>query len=132
MLSGCRRRWELSIPLHVTSIGKAILAWLPPERRPLLNDWRQLTPATVTDPSRFDEELALTRKRGYALDDEESMQGGRCIGVPILQSGYPVAGLSVSGPVARITRDRIKAIATDLRDAAALISDQMRLRPETE
>jgi IclR family acetate operon transcriptional repressor len=119
-------------PLHVTSIGKAILAWMPPERRPLLNDWRQLTPATVTDPSRFDEELALTRKRGYALDDEESMQGGRCIGVPILQNGYPVAGLSVSGPVARITRDRIKAIATDLRDAAALISDQMRLHPETE
>jgi DNA-binding IclR family transcriptional regulator len=119
-------------PLHVTSIGKAILAWLPPERRPALNDWRELTPATITDPSRFDDELTLTKKRGYALDDEESMQGGRCIGVPILQSGYPVAGLSVSGPVARITRDRIKIIASDLRQAATLISDQMRLHPEME
>ena len=106
-------------PLHVTSIGKAILAWLPPERRPVMSDWRQLTPATITDSLRFDEELALTRKRGYALDDEESMQGGRCIGVPILQGGRPVAGLSVSGPVARITRDRIKGIASDLREAAA-------------
>jgi DNA-binding IclR family transcriptional regulator len=119
-------------PLHVTSIGKAILAWLPPERRPALTDWRQLTPTTITDPLHFDDELALTRKRGFALDDEESMQGGRCIGVPILQNGYPVAGLSVSGPVARITRDRIKAIASDLRQAAALVSDQMRLHPEME
>jgi IclR family acetate operon transcriptional repressor len=119
-------------PLHVTSIGKAILAWLPAERRPVLDDWRQLTPATITDPARFDEELAATKRRGYALDEEESMLGGRCIGVPIFQAGYPVAGLSVSGPVARITRDRIKGIAHDLREAAALISDQMRLHPEIE
>ena len=119
-------------PLHVTSIGKAILAWLPLERRPVLNDWRRLTPATITEPVRFAEELVLTKKRGYALDEEESMQGGRCIGVPILQGGYPVAGLSVSGPVARVTRDRIKGIANDLREAAGLISDQMRLHPETD
>jgi DNA-binding IclR family transcriptional regulator len=122
----------ISDPLHVTSIGKAILAWLPPERRPVLDDWRQLTPATITDPARFDEELIITKRRGYALDEEESMLGGRCIGVPILQGNYPVAALSVSGPVARITRDRIKGIAHDLREAAALISDQMRLRPEVE
>ena len=32
-------------------------------------------------PARFAEELVLTKKRGYALDEEESMQGGRCIGV---------------------------------------------------
>src|SRR3954451_20742822 len=76
-------------PLHVTSIGKAILAWLPPERRPVLADWRRLTPKTITDPRRFSEELLLTRKRGYALDEEESMQGGRCIGVPVLHNGFP-------------------------------------------
>ena len=37
-------------PLHVTAIGKAILAWLPTERRPVLTDWRKLTPATITIP----------------------------------------------------------------------------------
>jgi DNA-binding IclR family transcriptional regulator len=118
-------------PVHVTSIGKAILAWLPSERRPILGDWSQLTPATITDPARFAEELDLTRKRGYALDEEESMQGGRCIGVPILHGGYPEAGLSVSGPVTRITRDRIEGIATVLREAAAAISHQIRLLPES-
>ena len=93
-------------------------------------DWRQLTPATITDPARFAEELLLTRKRGYALDDEESMEGGRCIGVPVLHGGSPVAGLSVSGPVARITRDRIKGIAKLLQEAATAISHQIRLHPE--
>lgn len=119
-------------PLHVTSIGKAILAWLPPERRPLLDDWRRLTPATITDPARFTEELALTRRRGYALDEEESMQGGRCIGVPIFHGSLPIAGLSVSGPVARISTDRIKGIAEVLQQAAASISRQLRLHPEAE
>ncbi len=119
-------------PLHVTAIGKAILAWMPPERRPVLNDWRKLTPATITDPKKFARELALTRERGYALDEEESMEGGRCIGVPILHIGNPVAGLSVSGPIARITTKRIKAIAAVLQHAASAISQQIRLLPSSE
>jgi len=119
-------------PLHVTAIGKAILAWLPPERRPVLADWRKLTPSTITDPKKFDRELLLTRERGYALDEEESMEGGRCIGVPILHLGSPVAGLSVSGPIARITTKRIKGIAATLQSAAAAISQQIRLLPSSE
>ena len=119
-------------PLHVTSIGKAILAWLPPERRPALTDWRRLTPNTITDVLRFTEDLSLTRRRGFALDDEESMQGGRCIGVPVLHNGLPVAGLSVSGPVARISSDRVPEIAEILKTAAATIAAQLRLHPEVD
>jgi IclR family transcriptional regulator, acetate operon repressor len=119
-------------PLHVTAIGKAILAWLPLERRPMLTDWRKLTPSTITDPKKFERELLLTRERGFALDEEESMEGGRCIGVPILHLGSPVAGLSVSGPIARITTKRIKAIAATLQSAAAAISQQIRLLPSSE
>ena len=119
-------------PLHVTSIGKAILAWLPLERRPVLTKWTRLTPNTITDPVRFCEELAVTRARGYALDDEESMQGGRCIGVPVLQNGLPVAGLSVSGPVARISSDRVPEIAELLKTAAATIAMQLRMHPDTD
>jgi IclR family transcriptional regulator, acetate operon repressor len=119
-------------PLHVTAIGKAILAWLPLERRPMLTDWRKLTPSTITDPKKFERELLLTRERGFALDEEESMEGGRCIGVPILHLGSPVAGLSVSGPIARITTKRIKGIAATLQSAAAAISQQIRLLPSSE
>jgi DNA-binding IclR family transcriptional regulator len=43
-----------------------------------------------------------------------------------------VAGLSVSGPIARITTKRIKAIAATLQSAAAAISQQIRLLPSSE
>jgi len=119
-------------PLQVTAIGKAILAWLPPERRPVLTDWRKLTRATITNPEEFANELVRTRERGYALDEEESMEGGLCIGVPILHMGNPVAGLSVSGPIARITTKRIKSIAATLQGAASAISQQIRLFPNGE
>jgi IclR family acetate operon transcriptional repressor len=76
--------------------------------------------------------LEVTRKRGYAVDEEESMQGGRCIGVPVFQNAIPIAGLSVSGPVARITSDRVKSIADVLKSAAETISAQLRMHPDAE
>lgn len=119
-------------PLHVTSIGKAILAWLPPERRPVLANWQKLTPHSISDATCFAEELRVTRQRGFAIDNEESMEGGRCIGVPIMQNGNPVAGLSVSGPMARITSDRVEPIAAMLRSAATDIAVQIGMLPDEQ
>src|SRR6185312_4354513 len=65
-------------PVHATAIGKAILASLPSERRPVLSNWRRLTASTICDAEKFASELVRVKKRGYALDDEESMEGGRC------------------------------------------------------
>lgn len=117
-------------PVHATAIGKAILAWLPPERRPVLSNWKRLTPSTICDAEDFTSELARVKKRGYALDDEESMEGGRCIGVPLLHAGHPVAGLSISGPIARITRERLLEMADALKQVSAQIAEQTRLFPD--
>jgi IclR family acetate operon transcriptional repressor len=117
-------------PVHATSIGKAILAWLPPARRPILSNWKRLTPSTICDPEEFTAELERVRKRGYALDDEESMEGGRCVGVPVLHAGNPVAGLSISGPTARITRESVASMAEALKKASTQISEQIRFFPE--
>jgi len=114
-------------PVHATALGKAILAWLPPERRPAISDWTRLTPKTITDPEAFDADLALTRKLGFAIDDEESMEGGRCIGVPILRNHAVVAALSISGPKARITDDRVQEMADRLKSAAEKIAAQLGL-----
>ena len=117
-------------PVHATSIGKAILAWLPPTRRPALTNWKRLTPSTICDPEEFAAELERVKKRGYALDDEESMEGGRCVGVPVLHAGVPVAGLSISGPITRITRESVVNMAESLKKASAQISEQIRFFPE--
>ena len=116
-------------PVHATALGKAIVAWLPPERRPILSNWTSLTPKTITDPGQFDANLTLTRKLGFAIDDEESMEGGRCVGVPILHNHTAVAALSISGPKARITDDRIQEMADWLKSAAEKIAAQSGLHP---
>lgn len=117
-------------PVHATSMGKAILAWLPPARRPVLSNWKRLTPHTICDADEFAAELERVKKRGYALDDEESMEGGRCVGVPVLHSGIPIAGLSISGPITRITRESVVSMAEALKKASAQISEQIRFFPE--
>jgi IclR family transcriptional regulator, KDG regulon repressor len=115
-------------PAHATSIGKAILAFTPPESRPEYRHWKQLTPATASDPRKFARELEEVKQIGYALDDQETMEGGCCIGVPIFKEGRPVAGLSISGPVVRLTQDRRPSIAEALIRTSAEISKRIQLR----
>lgn len=115
-------------PLHATSIGKAILAWLPLEERPSIRNWKRLTVATISGAQAFAAELEKVKAQGYAVDDEESMEGGRCIGVPILKDGRPVAGLSISGPSSRIRKDRIREIAATLKEASKEIAERIPLQ----
>jgi IclR family acetate operon transcriptional repressor len=58
----------------------------------------RFTARTLTDPAAIEADMALTRQRGYAIDDEEKTEGMRCIAAPVLDlHGEVVAGISVSG-----------------------------------
>lgn len=100
------------MPLHSTSLGKAILSRLPPERVDEIVERRGLperTPNTVTDREALRDELAATRERGYAVDDEENVPGVRCLGMAVSDpEGGVLGALSVSGPSERMTDDRIE------------------------
>jgi IclR family acetate operon transcriptional repressor len=103
-------------PMHVSGIGKALLAWYPPDRVAKLVARRGLpgfTPHSITTPADLDRDLALIRARGFAVDDQERAEGMRCVAAPIFNShGEPVAGLSVSAPAFRLSladTDRIGA-----------------------
>jgi DNA-binding IclR family transcriptional regulator len=115
-------------PVYATSIGKAVLAYLPTGQQEAIlasTSLRSLTPYTITDPKVFRQELAQTRLRGYAIDNEENEIGARCVSVPILRHDVPFAGLSVSGPRSRITDDLIPTIAEKLWDASREISRRL-------
>ncbi len=115
--------------LHSTSIGKAILAFLPePDREELLANlvWTAVTPKTITNLDDLRDELERTRLRGYATDDEENEIGARCVGVPILDgAGLPLAAISVSGPMARIDDDALGAMSERLWEASREISSRL-------
>jgi DNA-binding IclR family transcriptional regulator len=120
---------------HSTAVGKAILAFLPEGQRasrlasltPLLG----ITPSTIVDAQALDLDLARTRERGYALEDEENTAGTRAVAVPVLDvRGMPVAALAITGPADRIDLGRADRMAARLWRASRDVSRSMDTTPE--
>lgn len=112
--------------MHASGIGKALLCRMDDKRqREVLaaSQLEQYTPFTLTDPDAMIADLHAAKARGYALDGEERNIGMRCIAAPVFNVfGEVVAGISVSGPTARITEDRIDALAAHVMDAATRLT----------
>ena len=122
-----------SNPVHCTSVGKAILAFLPEERiTDILGRLRfeRYTSNTISTVEALRAEIEKTRRRGYAVDDEEFEEGLRCIAVPVLDAQrLPVAAVSVSGPSFRVTAQKLPAIANHLLQCVRGISVDMGFVP---
>jgi DNA-binding IclR family transcriptional regulator len=94
-------RFGKTVPAHCSSLGKAILAFMRDgdvtailQARPLV----ALTPASITDIPHFLADLEQTRRRGYAIDNEEAAPGSYCIGATIFDAAnQPVGAISLSG-----------------------------------
>lgn len=93
------------IPFSAGSFGRVFLAWLPEERvDALIGDYglEAFTPASITDPAEYKEELARVRERGYAVDDtEEYLLGVRAVSVPLMGPTGVLAGLTIVGFTSR-------------------------------
>lgn len=116
--------------VNSTSVGKALLAWLPEEEVDeilRLHGLKRRTAHTITLRPRFASELRKTRQRGYAVDDEENSLGARCVAVPVRDElGNVRAALGVSGPLHEVTEATIPRIASHLHEAAGRIALQLR------
>jgi len=116
-------------PLFATATGKTIAAHLPHEEVERIVEskgLRPLTPNTIRDKDRLFAELADIRERGYALDDEESVLGARCVAAPIFNMFGNVEGaFSISGAKHRFPDERIPDIAGDMKEAGAVVSRKL-------
>jgi IclR family transcriptional regulator, pca regulon regulatory protein len=117
-------------PAYATSMGRVLLAGLPPaERATRLARARlePLTPHTVTDLERLSSILDQTARDGYALVDEELEEGLRSIAVPIHdRTGQVVAAVNVSTHAGRGPADQARAqFLPKLRMAAAQIEQDL-------
>src|SRR5207302_10015442 len=85
--------------VHATSVGKALVAYIPHDRLEKILAERAMerrTPKTITTPSRLFKELEKVRTQGYAVDDEENNLGARCVGAPVFnQKGEIEASLGL-------------------------------------
>lgn len=104
--------FERIIPLHASAAGKAVLAYLPEDRRlNIINSGQlvSLTENTTTDPAKLQTELETVREEGIAISFEETVKRLNAVGVPVLDINDRVLGaLSVSGPAHRLKGDRLR------------------------
>ncbi|HUX42400.1 MAG TPA: IclR family transcriptional regulator [Rectinemataceae bacterium] len=119
-------------PLYCTSVGKAIMAWLPESeirRIAAEKGLPKITETTLTSIESLMTELERTRVRGWALDDCEHEEHLRCVGAPVRNSrGEVFASLSLSGPAERNTLERLEEIAPRLVQATSEISRRLGYR----
>jgi DNA-binding IclR family transcriptional regulator len=118
-----------SNPVHCTAVGKAIVSFLPEDR---VNEiirrtrFERFTNRTIANEDALRAEIEKTRRRGYAVDDEELEEGLRCIAVPVLDAQrLPVAAVSISGPSFRVTAQKLPAIANHILQCVRGISADM-------
>ncbi|SFR46771.1 HTH-type transcriptional regulator BhcR [Litoreibacter janthinus] len=124
-------------PMHASGIGKALLAEMPADRlsrvlaaAPL----ERFTDKTHTDAGALRADLTEIHARGYSVDDEEKNLGMRCIAAAVFDwHGEAVAGISVSGPLSRMsieqTRELAKAVTTAAADLSAALGAETRVKP---
>jgi DNA-binding IclR family transcriptional regulator len=116
-------------PLHATSVGKAMLAFLPEDQiRHIVHTkgLSRFTSNTITDEQELFSELARVRRQGYAVDNAEHEDHLRCIGAPIRDAeGAVIASISISGPSQRITGESVPALAPAVIRAADGVSAKL-------
>ncbi|MEF3254759.1 MAG: IclR family transcriptional regulator [Deferribacterales bacterium] len=102
------------VPAYCTAIGKILLAYASEEE---LNKMymgarlKRYTDKTITSLPELKKHLKTVAELDYAIDDEEFEESVRNVGVPIKNyEGVAVAAISVTGPVCRMTPQKINEV----------------------
>lgn len=116
--------------VHSTALGRAIAANLPEEqvRRIVASaGMPALTTRTLTSADELIASLADVRANGYAIDDEENEEGARCVAIALPDARVP-AGISVSAPAVRLSREDAARVAAALAEEASYLGRRLRPR----
>ena len=117
------------VPMHCGASGKVFLAHMPAYRRrrflytvPL----QQMTEKTISDPKIIEEELKEVKRLGYAIDDEEFLDGLVGLAVPIFDHSNRVcATVSMHSPTIRHSADTIRQHVPTLQSTASILQELM-------
>ena len=117
------------IPAHASGSGKAMLSALPEDELAIVfrdSALIELTSKTITNPDKLRMQFATIRARGYSYDDEENAMGLRCVAAPIYDEfAEPLGAISLAGPIARLTDDRILKLGPLVAHTAREITEKL-------
>lgn len=112
-------RFDARMPAHATSAGKAMLAALPADEVLAAYPNEKLvsvTERTIASRTQLLSALDQVRSVGYAVNFSESETGLGAIGMAVIDAdGRPAAGITVAGPMQRMTQEYVQALARELR-----------------
>lgn len=115
-------------PAYCSAAGKAMLAFKSESDvdEILARGMPARTPKTITDPLQFKAQLWEVTRRGFAIDDEESMEGVRCVAAPVFDFGGRLAGaVSLLAPAMRVDLPRLLELGERTAEAAQTLSHQL-------
>lgn len=117
------------LPLYCTGLGKAILAAYPADKvRELVTGrtMNQFTASTITNLMDLQEELAATKQRGYAIDNQEVTEGIYCVAAPVFDAtDKPIAAISIASGVSLMENGRLAKLGALISDKALIISRKL-------
>jgi IclR family KDG regulon transcriptional repressor len=122
-------------PLHCTSLGKVLLAFLPAKKKDKILEkieLLKLTENTITNKYDLIKELNEIEQEGFALDREENEKFVRCIAAPVKNyRGEVIAAVSISGPSYRINEGNQNCLKEELINTCQKISIRLGFQSNT-
>jgi len=113
-------------PIHISSVGKAIAAFLPQdELDTLLRDYcfDRFTDHTIVDRDAFLLDLAKARRQGWALSRNEGVLGGSSISSPVFDhTGRVVGAIGISSVSVALRGAELQRLTELLRTACRATS----------
>lgn len=117
-------------PAYCTGVGKALLAYTPPERWAPM-EFKRYTDQTVASREALIADSERSRARGYATDEREHEETIRCIAAPVFDmQGEVAAALSISVPTSRMNVEELAGYVDPLLSAARASTKELGGRAE--
>lgn len=128
-------RLGLNLPIHSTSIGKVLLAYLPVNEQDRIlksTNLVKFTNATIIDQKLIKRHLKLVRERGYSTDEGETHEDLNCMAAPIRNgNGEVIAAINLMDEKSRRSAGNLFKLAGYLKEKAMFISRQLGYRSDT-
>ncbi|WP_223478529.1 IclR family transcriptional regulator [Oricola indica] len=118
-------------PVHCCSLGKAILAMMSADEVGELLQNKTLeryTDNTITDRDALLSDLTATRRRGFAVDEEEHIDGTWCVAAPLMNSrSRPIGAIGISGSDRSTIIDSAEKVSSVAKVISHLLSPNVAL-----
>ncbi len=120
------------LPLHLGAGGQVLMAGMQPEEIDRYLDSIgeiQMAGGEVLPREQFLAKLERVRRQGFAISFGERRAGVIAVAAPVIRPGRgTVAAISVSGPPARMTPEKVEQISIEARRAAEEVAEGSRRR----